>query len=188
MAVYTHRRIVLDLISGNDRGLYDTQDIFDKNSFMHPAYRQAITELNGIVKQSVDWSEEMWGDADLYGYGSNIIAFCADRGQGKTSTMLSFGNALRNGLSENEEISPLVANSSFFVMEPIDPSMLMKSGHAVEVVLAFLYKAIKEDLLKGKIQDIVNFPKTQHLILNSRSMLGIIASPSGVVGLTEGAT
>ena len=161
MAVYTHRRIVLDLISGNDRGLYDTQDIFDKNSFMHPAYRQAITELNGIVKQSVDWSEEMWGDADLYGYGSNIIAFCADRGQGKTSTMLSFGNALRNGLSENEEISPLVANSSFFVMEPIDPSMLMKSGHAVEVVLAFLYKAIKEDLLKGKIQDMCEHDKVK---------------------------
>lgn len=40
----------------------------------------------------------------------------------------------------------------------------------------------------SKIELIVNFPKTQHLILNSRSMLGIIASPSGVVGLTEGAT
>ena len=42
--------------------------------------------------------------------------------------------------------------------------------------------------MASKIELIVNFPKTQHLILNSRSMLGIIASPSGVVGLTEGAT
>ena len=37
----------------------------------------------------------------------------------------------------------------------------MKSGHAVEVVLAFLYKAIKEDLLEGKIRGVCEQEKVK---------------------------
>ena len=154
MLAYNKQNVILELASGNNRGLYSVQDIFDDNCFMRPAYRQAITELNGIVSQALEWPQnEEWDDTELYGYGSNIIAFCADRGQGKTSTMLSFGNALSQGLC-GEGVAPLVTGCSFSVMDPIDPSMLMKSGHAVEVVLAFLYKAIKEELLKGTINDL----------------------------------
>ena len=62
---------------------------------MYPAYHAAIDAVQGIVDNTALWLERQEnsndflpkGNAALYGFANNAIAFCGSRGQGKTSTM-----------------------------------------------------------------------------------------------------
>lgn len=60
----------------------------------------------------------------------NIIAFCGDRGEGKTSCMLS----LRHYLEDNEG-----QNHKYSVLDTIDPSFFDEKHNVLELVLGQLY-------------------------------------------------
>ena len=69
--------------------------------FFFNAYQDAKFPLAEIVRASARWKEkEKKGLSTkkqielLHEYPNNVIAFCADRGRGKTTAMLSFSNAL----------------------------------------------------------------------------------------------
>ena len=80
---------------------------------------------------------------------SNVISFCADRGQGKTSAMLSYATALSNigvtGGGEWEGRRALfwkntsVCNYSFEVLQSIDPTELEPEDSILKVVLSQMY-------------------------------------------------
>lgn len=94
---------------------------------------------------------------ELYTYSNNIIAFCGARGQGKTSAMLSFSHALsiyRSGNDSNGVYYPREEDSMesfhhadledacFYVLPPIDPTMLGEKDLVLELILARLLDVI----------------------------------------------
>lgn len=159
---YTEKKqIVLKLTVGQEHELLSAQKIDDPDTLMYPAYQQAVRALSEIVNSAKRWrAKREAADCrskdrnDLYGYANNTIVFCGSRGQGKTSAMLSFGNALacKTGSGEiSGELDParVIANNRFYVMEPIDPTMLKKGGHVSEIVLSYLYTQMKQHLSRG---------------------------------------
>ena len=71
----------------------------------------------------------------LYCFGSNRIAFCGKRGQGKTSAMLSFA---RN-LGKNEE-----SGKNVLVLPTIDPTMLEPKDSILNVILARMFQKARK--------------------------------------------
>lgn len=78
-----------------------TMDTYDEDAFFYSSYQQAAATVTKIVKLSNDYltkparSSTSSGAPSYAQYHNNIVAFCADRGQGKTSAMLSMAEALR---------------------------------------------------------------------------------------------
>lgn len=83
---------------------------------------------------------------------NNIIAFCGDRGTGKTSCMMSFRSQLqattvakyeeaKNGKNE-EEIKQIKKNYVF--LDAIDPSFFDETHNILELVLGNMYRSIKD--------------------------------------------
>lgn len=109
-------------------------------------------EETDIVIERDDLNASMFADQYKYGLGliermlhakcgvSNIIAFCGDRGEGKTSCMRSFMNIIQNESS----IKQLVKDSSIDVqaidvMDLIDPAFFDKKHNVIELVLGQMY-------------------------------------------------
>ena len=74
---------------------------------------------------------------------SNIIAFCGDRGEGKTSCMLSFMELLKNDseLHKFESILPFKADD-VEILDVIDPAFFDKKHNLIELVLGQMYGKI----------------------------------------------
>lgn len=190
-------KTVLSVMPDSGRELHAELDVTDQSNFMHPAFRQAITELNSLVKQANQFMCK--NDDDLYGYGGNVIAFCGGRGQGKTSVMLSFAKAMAGGLKDfafssayetdcncdcdnrqkegcsfpcefrdkrkSASMRGLAFGCEFKMVDPIDPAMLMKSGNAVNAVLAFIYKELEIMVRDGKISNLSERDKADLYLL-----------------------
>lgn len=112
-----------------------SEDIMNPDEFMYPAFQQAIKALRTIVVQAKDFNN---GKNDsLFGYSHNIIAFSGQRGQGKTSTMLSFSRALEQK-STLQKIS--ISDCEFEVLPPMDPTILEEKQSILGVVLSRMYQ------------------------------------------------
>lgn len=153
---------VLRIYAGHELALLGKQPVTDAEQLMYPAYRTALDALNGILASSREWvrhnclvdaqypkDQEYEAELDeLYAYSNNIIAFCGARGQGKTSAMLSFSHALPTTRKKGDPgkgfSSAEVGNACFFVLPPIDPTMLEQNELALELILARLLDEINE--------------------------------------------
>ena len=103
--------------------------VIEKGEYDTSLFSQQYTTAFGILKQLIEASE----DECYPGQGSSrIIAFCGDRGAGKTSCMMSVRYAIAH--SEEEEISAYLRNNglrkadlNFDILNPIDPSFFDES-------------------------------------------------------------
>lgn len=73
---------------------------------------------------------------------NNIIAFCAQRGQGKTTAMKSFARLLVEGQKDKEDSS--VTDDKFIVLVSIDPAALDGGESIVRVVLSRLFYKLEK--------------------------------------------
>ena len=158
---------------GMEHGLLNEQTVIDKKELMHPAFVAAQRALDGITGTSDTWhkhhGDKKWNYTDtlgFYGYPNNIIAFCAPRGQGKTSAMLSYirfvVRATTRGKEEHGKLGNTVAISSkrskddddyesfknlwgkrFYALPPIDPTMLGDEDSVLFLVLGKLFQEIQ---------------------------------------------
>lgn len=167
--------IIVEVHQGHEHELYKEQNILDRRMLMYPAYHAALDALSGIIKSTSDWYAKhdeknkrcKHKDMALYGYANNIIAFCGNRGQGKTSAMLSFTSTLgfrkygymaKLWTSENEkELHNYIGNCKFFVLPPIDPTMLREQSNVIGLILTNLLK---------EIETLWETPKRSKLILD----------------------
>lgn len=130
----------LHLKKGNEYRLYRSHDISQKEDFMYPAYRQALDALDGVVKTAKAFRNNQADEEyPLYGYSNNIVAFSGDRGQGKTSTMLSFSGIVSSDFESCEERDKRFSNCVFSVLPPIDPTILEKNQSFLALVLSRMY-------------------------------------------------
>ena len=125
--------------------------------FFFNAYQDAKHELWDIVQTSTRIKKnEKKGLSTkkeierLHEYPSNVIAFCADRGRGKTTAMLSFANALE-ALGNSEKGNPAkfwgnvpgdndASEVSFEVMAPIDPASMENSESVLQQIISQLFE------------------------------------------------
>lgn len=109
-------------------------------------------EETDIVIERDNLNSSIFSDQYKYGLGlmenmlhatrrvSNIIAFCGDRGEGKTSCMRSFMSIIQN----EESVKQLIKDSSidvraFDVLDLIDPAFFDKKHNVIELVLGQMY-------------------------------------------------
>lgn len=77
---------------------------------------------------------------------ANIIAINGDRGTGKTSVMLSFVDHLRKNESEVKE-------TTFLILETIDPSFFSDGSKPLQIIIAQLYKQFKAEFQNYSLED-----------------------------------
>lgn len=130
--------------------------------FFFNAYQDAKFQLAEIVRAAARWKEkEKKGLSTkkqielLHEYPNNVIAFCADRGRGKTTAMLSFSNALEilgdgkkddfaafwGELLQNTSAPYELRETRFEVMSSIDPASMENSESVLQQVISQLYES-----------------------------------------------
>lgn len=160
------KQIKLTLHTGEEHNLYINSNISDASELMYPAFQAALASLREILDNASKWEDTRkreWAEKNgesgqmgqltsrsrqLYEYSNNILAFCAERGQGKTSAMLSFAEALQMHSERNQKISGM-EDAYFYVIPPIDPTVLTKEDSVVEIVLSRLYHEFNQRLKNG---------------------------------------
>lgn len=145
------------------------EDVTDKDLFFYPVYKQAQDCLKKIVVDSQRYSnkERQVGThitdskeinpLRLKGYPNNIIAFCAKRGHGKTSAMISFSTALArmhvddnpNPSSKNNFWDESIRNSRFLVLDSIDPTTLEQTDSIIRTVISRMFQHFSEKSFYG---------------------------------------
>lgn len=120
-------------------GIHIEECIEEDNMFFHE-YEAAVKKLNNIweIQKGLQKNVKQKGISEN---PNNIIAFCGERGTGKSSAMFSFMRALENSgkrqdkFNFNEEIR----NNNWSTQIMIDPSMFDGVHNIVDIVLSHIY-------------------------------------------------
>lgn len=124
-----------------------------KGTLFEDVYKKAndiVIEIIRETKELRNRDENQMGCCkNFQDMSNNIVAFCAERGQGKTSAMQSFAAYLR-GEMKVESISKEgeVFNKSdyhFEVLDSIDPSALNSGESIVRVLISRLFYKLDQD-------------------------------------------
>lgn len=112
----------------------------DENNFLYNSYLQAnnclkeITEFRNFISEFRKSNSKGTNYNYLnYEHLNNIIAFCGERGQGKTSAMLSYADIL----SESK-------NNQYCIMKTIDPTSLEKNDNILMMILSAIFNEFKK--------------------------------------------
>lgn len=120
-------------------GIYIEQQIEEDNLFFHE-YEIAVKKLNNIweIQKGLQKNVKQRGISE---YPNNIIAFCGERGSGKSSVMLSFMNALENAGKKQDKFNfkEEIRNNNWSTQIMIDPSMFDGVHNIVDIVLTHIY-------------------------------------------------
>jgi len=107
-------------------------------------YRRAavmLDEIAGALKETEKEKEVCsWKESD---FENNIIAFCGERGEGKSSVMMSFANAVYEDKNRKNIIFEECKNlKNLKFAEPIliDPSLFDDVHNVLDIVLAKLFR------------------------------------------------
>lgn len=123
-----------------------TEEQFERSIFIDQ-YRKAYEIIGNIMKVDLKDGDDM--------SVSNIVAFCGDRGEGKTSCMrtvmglmtdVDVAEAAQNALN----IHPNIYANKNFALEMLDPSFFDEKHNIVELVLGQLYERVIQDNKKSK--------------------------------------
>ncbi|MFQ6600643.1 hypothetical protein [Flavobacterium sp. C3NV] len=109
-------------------------------SIFNEVYNSALKNVIEIVVQSDEKTESPYDDYN------NLIAFTGERGKGKSSSMISFRDALVNKECKNH-ISffksseyEYLKNKSFATIDIIDPSLFRGEESLFEIILAKMFQ------------------------------------------------
>lgn len=123
-------------------------DKIDKTNIFYDQYMDAAGMLDDIVAKRGQ-EPEMWCRTE---FENNIIAFCGERGEGKSSAMISFVKAAheysKNGGDSIFTGFENIKNTYFAEPIVIDPSMLDGIHNVLDIILATLYKKFRNQYEK----------------------------------------
>lgn len=168
MAVDNKNTIIFRM--GEETGIVieKTQEQFEHSLFKEQ-YRQAFAIMNGIVERtarSIPYKE-------IDESASNIIAFCGDRGEGKTSCLQSFVRLLTNeDICKNGQkalnISTNTTPNDNLAIDLLDPSFFDENHNIVELILGQLYEKVLQEHKSAELAD-------QIKVVGYRTMMGKFA-------------
>ena len=133
--------------------------VIEKKDYGTSLFSSQYTTAFGILKRLIEIPN---GDTFFPGQGnSRIIAFCGDRGAGKTSCMMSVRYAIEHyedeGIKEYLESNGLKTDElNVDMLNPIDPSYFDESHNILELVLGQMYLHFKRRAKKLKEDNTLN--------------------------------
>ena len=142
---------LIEFLSGHENGIVIEKSGYE-HSIFNSQYQQAIytfDRLWGHQHQSQDQLPDHSVSPFAHGIDnqfSNIIAFCGDRGEGKSSCMTSFATMLtdksaRDAASEVLSLPKnLLRTDEIEWVDIIDPSFFDKTHNLLELLLGRMYK------------------------------------------------
>lgn len=112
---------------------------FNENEFFYDAFVQAKRETELIVKDTVSYHSIE--NETMLDFSNNIIAFSGDRGQGKSSAMLSFSNALRkcNLKPFSAFLGNFLSERNYIVLDRIDPTKLEENDNILLIIIGKIF-------------------------------------------------
>lgn len=120
---------------GNERKEIIENDNFN-NSIFSSQYSQTLSIIENTIEEKID-------------NALNIIAICGERGVGKTSCMKTVLNLLKNSNNIYLDKFKNIQNSTFHILEIIDPAFFDKSHNILELVLGQMYISVKDHYIKN---------------------------------------
>lgn len=121
------------------------EDKIERESLFFHEYEIAAEHLNQIWQM-----QKGTGKSGRLGYMSedpnNVIAFCGERGSGKSSAMLSFVNAIVD-CGSGDSVLPFdseIRANNWNASVMIDPSMFDDVHNIVDIVLAHIYQSFHD--------------------------------------------
>ena len=142
--------------------------VYEENGFFYDSYQKASKVIEEIVKRKQDNTDEsqqrlgaFWGEEEYVNeeYANNVIAFCADRGEGKSSAMKTFSESLERmqALPKAEHQKTDAAfwgeatkKACFKVLPSVDPGMM---GEQTSVLRIILSRILLQARYQWKMQD-----------------------------------
>lgn len=115
----------------------------NKEEFIYPYFVQASKELKEIIDDTKKYysKDKKTILEESNDFSNNIIAFSGNRGQGKSSAMLSFSKFLINiELEENRDLlGEDVCGCNYLVLDRIDPTKFEIGDNILTVILAKIF-------------------------------------------------
>lgn len=153
------------VIKGGEEFKISVKDKIENTDLFYDQYILAVKMMNDIVSYSdKDKSDKAeWEHSE---FENNIIAFCGERGEGKSSAMISFTKAVyeHDDYTDKSIFFGLDHIKNTYFAEPIviDPSMLDDVHNVLDIILATLYKKF-QDQYKGNTQSINGYKREELL-------------------------
>lgn len=171
--------------------------VIEKGGYATSLFSSQYTSAFGILKRVIEMPVD---DECCPGQGnSRIIAFCGDRGAGKTSCMMSVRYAIEHCYcskekeseqekTEREEIEEYLSGYGFKpeqldfdILKPIDPSFFDESHNILELVLGQMYlhfKARRKELMDADELDDLVVDRVRKRFDAVKRSLTLISDPS----------
>lgn len=133
-----------------------TKEQFEHSPFREQ-YKQAFSIMDTIIERSTKTEEHPMIDDKM----SNVIVFCGDRGEGKTSALETVRGILDNGhvfqLAKDTKLienKPKLESTKFKVLNLVDPAFFDEHHNLIELLLGQMYAEIVcDDKKKAKEND-----------------------------------
>lgn len=128
----------LKIYKGNEFKVY-VADSIEEDDLFFDEYKKAAEMLSEIVRYNKKNDNRLKLE-----YENNMIAFCGERGEGKSSVMLSFVKAMRSYANTKKsqkvfEDFKEIGNIHFSEPIIIDPSLFDETHGILDVILAQIY-------------------------------------------------
>lgn len=148
---------------GEENGIVIERDHFDRSIFVSQ-YQQSITIFNGLWKLqdkmlSAQETSHLHPDFGMDNQFSNIIAYCGDRGEGKSSCMSSFVTMLVDKSAREDARSVFadldkIADPKYIdLLEIIDPAFFDNEHNLLELLLGRVYGKISKGMYRDADRD-----------------------------------
>lgn len=136
---------------GEENGIVKEHDAYNDSIFCEQ-YSQAIKLLDGLVaKMLVD--KDVYGKKHSVGLDDmtpNLVAFCGDRGEGKTSCMCSVIDMLKDKKTDNVQEKYLLSqgarrlcSAKLECLSLVNPAFFDHNHNVLELLLGEMYKNFK---------------------------------------------
>ncbi len=143
---------IIEIVKGNEyRILVD--DIYDKSKFFYSVYQKSAELINEICRTNHQTENK---NEDLFVYPNNIIMFCAERGGGKSSAMVTFARALKDlhNPKAKEKVAEFTSHANqwsdvqsecvFSVLDVIDPTLIGEKEMFMRIILSRMFSTLRE--------------------------------------------
>ena len=136
------------VVRHGDENCARVENIYEENNIFYQSYIHAVFAVERIIESAEKYIQEN-DNSKLLGYANNMIVFSAERGEGKTSAMISFGEAMEEMETECDkekvkntwETSAL--NSRFCVLNSIDPTFMEDNESILKIILSRMFTLFK---------------------------------------------
>ena len=135
---------ILTVIKGQEFKL-SLKDKIEINDIFYDQYLEAAAMLENIMANEESDKQPDWKKAETE---NNIIAFCGERGEGKSSAMFTFINAVVNEKEQKESTifaqCENVKNTVFSEPIVIDPSAFDNVHNVLDIIIASIYQKFSD--------------------------------------------